>query len=369
MTMPKAHPDALPSEALEGFLLHEDLIVRESVAFYFYESWSQNVNLIPLVLEACRRYGEESSLTMLGFAGRYPWSAAGLLDALNELDRSHPPYLEDSVARAPLPLLENHEDVVRRTLSFPARTRIERRLELSKMSTSSLWRTLVQTAHRIDATGSGDDERYALQDIEGELVSRMSPEAVLEQLRQLDRLPGYRVKLCLIELAGATKLQVAARLLVGRLGDADDTLADFAADALSRMGRSLPVRLIRKQYRSRPWDFRLYAIGVLQAIKTRSAEVTLRELLETEEDPALRGRLFDALRFHFTNEAAELLRREILEPTSWMLDDELKKALYVNARILGREDPEAEAWVTEDEPLVDEGVLFDIPVMDLGESS
>lgn len=368
MMTPKAHSNALPSEALEGFLLHEDLIVRESVAFYFYESWSQNVNLLPLALEACRRYGEEGSLTMLGFAGRYPWSATALQDALNELDRSHPPYLEDWVARAPLPLLENQEELLRRTLSFPARTRVERRHELSKLSTSSLWRTLVQTAHRIDATGSGDDERYVLRDIEDELASRVSPDAILEQLRQLDRLPGYRVKLSIIELAGAIKLQVAARLLVGRLGDPDDSLAHFAADALSRMGGSLPVRLIGKQYRSRPWDFRLYAIGVLQAIKSPSAEVTLRELLEAEEDPALRGRIFDALRFHFTHEAAELLRREILEPTSWMLDDELKKALYVNARILGREDPEAEAWVTEDEPLVDEGVLFEIPVMDLGEA-
>ena len=76
--------------------------------------------------------------------------------------------------------------------------------------------------------------------------------------------------------------------------------------------------------------------------------------------------IFDALRFHFTEDAAALMREEIREPSSWMLDDELKKALYVNAQILGRDDPEAEAWVRDDDDVAEDGILFDIPVMDLG---
>ena len=61
------------------------------------------------------------------------------------------------------------------------------------------------------------------------------------------------------------------------------------------------------------------------------------------------------------------MREEIRERSSWMLDDELKKALYVNAVILGRDDPEAEAWVFDDDDVAEDGILFHIPVMDFGE--
>jgi hypothetical protein len=368
MTRPHAQHTAVRDDELRRFLLHDDIIVRESVAFYLFESWSTDDDLIPLVLEGCRRFGEESSLTTLGFASRYPWSTGALLDAVQELERSHPPYLEDWVACAPLPLLHSHVELLRSVLSLPARARIERRQKLSTMTANALWRKLVEVAHRIDASGSDHERRYELRDIEEAFASRVSREAILERLRQLDRMPGHRLELCLIELAGINALHEFVPNLVERLGDPDDTVADATADALARMGGSLATRLIRKQYRTRPWDFRLYAIGVLQAIKTRASETTLRSLLEHEDDPALRGRVFDALRFHFTDEAAALMRQEILEPTSWMLDDELKKAVYVNSRLLGRDDPEAEAWVHDENFLVDESILFHIPVMDLGDA-
>jgi hypothetical protein len=369
MTEPHAQPDAPRSEELRGFLLHEDLIVRESVAFYFFESWSLDDDLIPLVLEGCRRYGEEASFATLGFASRYPWSTGALLDAVQELERSHPPYLEDWVARAPLPLLHSHEELLRGVLTFPARASIEQRQGFAAMSTDNLWRKLVQVARRIDTTGADHEHRYELQGIEDAFAKRVSNEAILEKMRHLDRLAGHRLKLCVIELAGMMKLREATTLLVDRLRDQDDTLADGAADALSRTGGALPIRLIQERYPTESWDFRLYAISVLQAIKSPTSETTLRTLVELEDDPALRGRIFDALRFHFTEEAATLLRREIRDSTSWMLDDELKKALYVNATLLDRDDPEAEAWVHEDDSLVYESVLFHIPVMDLGSSA
>ena len=91
MLIPANQVNLVPNEELKRFLLHDDIMVRESVAFYLFESWSPDDDLIPLVLEGCRRYGEESSFATLGFARRFRFSTGALLDAVQELERSHPP--------------------------------------------------------------------------------------------------------------------------------------------------------------------------------------------------------------------------------------------------------------------------------------
>lgn len=245
--------------------------------------------------------------------------------------------------------------------------RIERRRAFSAMSTTELWRRLTAVAHRVDAQGFDREEQHELDDLKEALANRETRQAALEKVRELDQISGHCLKISFIELAGAMGLHELTRILVECLDNPDDELADAAAKSLSRVAAPWVVPRIREQYRDRSWDFRLFAIGALQPIKTRIATTTLHALLEIEDDPALRGRLFDALRFHFTQEAAARMREEIRESSSWMLDDELKKALYVNAVVLGRDDPEAVAWVRDDDAVAEDGILFDIPVMDFGE--
>ena len=367
MLKPSSQVNLVPNEELKRFLLHDDIMVRESVAFYLFESWSPDDDLIPLVLEGCRRYGEESSFATLGFARRFRFSTGALLDAVQELQRSQPPGVEEWLGRAPLALIGSHEDLLRAVLSLNTMARIERRRAFSTMPTTELWRRLTAAAHRFDAQGSTREEQQELEDLKEALASRETRQAALEKVRALDQLPGYCLKTSLIELAGAMGLHELTRVLVECLDNPDDDLADAAAKSLSRVAEPWVVPRIREQYPDRSWDFRLFAIGALQPIKTKIAETTLHALLEIEDDPALRGRIFDALRFHFTEEAAARMREEIRERSSWMLDEELKKALYVNAVILGRDDPEAVAWVRDDDDVAGDGILFDIPVMDLGE--
>jgi len=357
------------NQELKRFLLHDDILVRETVAFYLFESWSPDDDLIPLVLEGCRRFGEESSFATLGFARRFRFSAGALLDAVQELERSRPPRVEEWLGCAPLGLIGSHEDLLRSVLSRNTMARIERRRAFSAMSTTELWRRLTAAAHRVDAQGSDRGEQHELDDLKEALANRETRQAALEKGRELDQLSGYCLKSSLIELAGAMGLHELTRILVECLDNPDDDLADAAAKSLSRVAAPWVVPRIREQYPDRSWDFRLFAIGALQPIKTKIATTALHALLEIEDDPALRGRIFDALRFHFTQEAAARIREEIRERSSWMLVDELKKAFYVNAVVLGRDDPEAEAWVRDDDAVAEDGILFDIPVMDLGEGS
>ena len=228
-------------------------MVRESVAFYLFESWSPDDALIPLVLEGCRRYGEESSFAILGFARRFRWSTGALLDAVQELERSQPPHVEEWLGRAPLGLIQSHEDLLRTVVSLNTMARIERRRAFASMSTTELWPRLTATAHRFDAQGSDREEQHELEDLKEALATRETQPAALEKVRELDQLPGHCLKTCLIELAGAMKLHELARVLVERLGDPDDDeLAEAAAASLARLGAPSVVRQIREQYPDRP---------------------------------------------------------------------------------------------------------------------
>ena len=168
----------------------------------------------------------------------------------------------------------------------------------------------------------------------------------------------------LIGLAGSMKLYEVTRPLVDLLGHDEDELAEAASEALGRLGSPACLRLLHTRYREGSFGFRLYAIGALQAMKFPSSETQLRGLVDVEENPALRGRIFDALRFHFTEAAGAMMRSELREPTSWMLPEELEKALYVHARILGRQDDEADRLRQEMDSDWDSGIFFRIPVMD-----
>jgi len=364
MQRPEPRPNPAPSELLKGFLLHDDLLVRETVAFYFYESWSEDEDLIPLLLEGCRRFGEEATLGTLGLGARFPVSEEGLLDAVSELERSQPPLVEGWLARAPLELIARYEDRLRPVLSSSATARIERRRILRGTATSDLWQMLAAYAAHLDAEPCDDDGWKELGDLLEALSMRETRAAVVEKILGLERLSSPTHRRSLIELAGAMKLHEATRVLVDLLGDPDDALAEEAAESIGRLHALGSIRMIEDRYAERPWAFRLYAICALQTLKFAHSDAVLRSLLDKEEEPALRGRIFDALRFHFSAEAAELIRSELHEPTSWMMPEELRKALFVHAQVLGREDPEAEAFRRDLDDAGDDGVFFRIPVME-----
>jgi hypothetical protein len=47
----------LSAEQVTPLLLHEDRSVRDMAADYFRDGGSQDPTLVPMILEACRRYG------------------------------------------------------------------------------------------------------------------------------------------------------------------------------------------------------------------------------------------------------------------------------------------------------------------------
>jgi hypothetical protein len=324
-----------PLARLETFLLHGSSMVRDSVGFHFFESWSNEEELAPLVLEACRRYGEEASLNLLSFGCRFPLSSRSLVEALRALAQSRPPFVEQWVSMAPLPLVKGRMELLRSVLSPRAIARLERRTYFHRETTTELWRRLDGLCRKLDSRAVERGERDEIDDLLEALSALERPESVTAKILGLEEIASSHLRCALVEIAGVMRLSGLGDRLVDLLGVADEPLARAAVQALARIGSTSIVGSIGDRYSAGSRRFRRFALSVLKAIKLESSESLLRNLAGSESHPALRGRIFDALRFQFTDRSEELLRRELEHSSSWMIPDEIRKALFVFAELRG----------------------------------
>ena len=341
-----------PLARLEPFLLHERSMVRDSVGFHFHESWSSDEELALLVLEACHRYGEETCLNLLSFGCRFRLSSRGLVEALRALARSRPPFVEQWVSLAPLSLTRGRAELLRSVLSRRAIARLERRTYFHRETTTELWRRLDGLCRKLDARAAAPGERDEIDDLLEALSALERPETVAKRVLVLEE-SARHLRWALVELCGVMRLPEIEGYLVELLETGEDAIARAAVQALARIGSTAVVSFIGARYAFSSKRFRRFALPVLKAIKLENSGALLRELVESELDPALRGRIFDALRFHFTKASETILRRELERPTSWMIPEEIRKALHVFSMLQGDEGGL--------EPVEDGEICFHIP--------
>jgi len=342
-----------PLARLEPFLLHESSMVRDSVGFHFFESWSNEEEIAPLVLEACRRYGEEASLNLLSFGCRFPLSSRSLLEALRALTQSRPPFVEQWVSMAPLSLVKGRAELLRSVLSPRAIARLLRRMYFDRETATELWRRLEGLCRKLDSRSAEPGERDEIDDLLEALAAVERRENVAAKILALEETASANLRWALVEIAGVMRLSELGDSLVDLLGVVDEPVARAAVQSLARIGSPSIVSSIGDRYSAGSRRFRRFALSLLKAIKLESSESLLRDLAESESDPALRGRIFDALRFHFTEKSEMLLRTELEHPSSWMIPEEIQKALFVFAELRGVQGAR--------EPAEEREIYFHIP--------
>jgi len=325
-----------PLVRLEPFLLHESSMVRDSVGFHFFQTWPDKEDLAPLVLEACRRYGDEPCMNLLSFGCRFPLSARGLLEALRALADIRPPFVEQWVSLAPLSLTRGRAEVLRSVLSRRAIARLDRRTCFHDAAPEELWRRLSALSRKLDLRAMAPGDLDETDDLLEALANVERPENVTAMIRDLD---DCDMRWALLELAGVMGLTEVADVLVDLLACGDDVLVRASVESLARIRSENTVAAIAARYPRGSRRFRSFALSVLKAVKLDSSESLLRDLAGAETDPALRARVFDALRFHFTAGSERLLRQELENPSSWMLPEAIAKALYVFGELRGASAP------------------------------
>jgi hypothetical protein len=323
-----------PFARLEPFLLHESSMVRDSVGFHFFETWSNEEELAPLVLDACRRYGQVASLNLLSFGCRFPLSSRSLIEALRMLTESRPPFVEQWISLAPLSLARGRAELLRSVLSRRAIARLERRTQFHRETTTELWRRLDGLCHKLDSLAFEPGERDEIDDLLEALAALERRERVASKVLALGESASH-LRWALVELSGVMSLSELGGALVDLLGAEEEAIARAAVDAIARIGSTSVVSSIGTRYSSGSRGFRRFALSVLKAIKHDTSEALLCELAESERDPALRGRIFDGLRFHFTERSEMLLRDELTKTSSWIPPEEIQKALHVFSRLRG----------------------------------
>lgn len=336
-------------ERLKPFLLHEDHYLREAVAEYFGDCWSQDEDLIRLVVEACRRYGDVANLAALSRASRFRLTEAGaalILDYLpRTADASAISFLNEALARAPVDLPADAEAALRATANVSPDTvaRWQRRREISRRP--DLRRELLAFAEQSPGKPNvGEVDLDYADDLIEALAGRNWPDntALVQMIRDTKDDEGWLPSL-VVDLAGSRRLADAIPALVDILTIDTDYYRERAVEALAKINDPEAVRLTRQRYPKWPWHARLYASELLSYVKHPETEEAILALLEGEKKRDLQTWLCTALCGQFSERGIEVVRRKIESGYDRDLTT-LEEDLLPVLDILGVTLPEADAW-------------------------
>src|SRR5438552_11376713 len=138
----------LPPERLKPHLAHQDRFVRKAVADYFGDSFSQDPEIVPLILQACERYGDEQNLNGLCACEKLAFTAEAIRGLLQRLARASNGdaifHYNAAILAAPFELLKLHQVDIRTNPNFDPdlAPQLERRLKFVEWSSERLWQAL-----------------------------------------------------------------------------------------------------------------------------------------------------------------------------------------------------------------------------------
>ena len=148
----------------------------------------------------------------------------------------------------------------------------------------------------------------------------------------------------MVKLAGLLRLESAVPLILGKLHEDDDLLAESCVEALSRIATDRVVAAVAEGCAKAERHFRLYATGLFENIHSDFAVQTSLDLMAREKDQDIQRELAHAALSHFADEAVEPVRQLI---RSKRIDGELRHLrddLVVTCTIMEERFPEYDKW-------------------------
>ncbi len=344
-------------EELEPYLLHEDEPVRNAVVEYFADKWHQDEGIVPMILQACDRWGGEENMSGLHACRRFPITEQAFLDLVARsssmaettgmagVNVSY--HLNQAIATAPVGLLLKHETAL---LENPHQTReamdfIQHRREFAGWSAQQLWEELQDYARRSEEKKNANDINHAYVDT---LVEALAPCDVPDAatlctlLKSPDNEHSW-LEIFLIDLAGERRVHETIAILVDKFRIDTDYMLERCSEALAKIGDPEAVRLIRNAFPNESWSYRLYTSSLLGKIKVQESEDAIIALLESESDTTIRTNLCLGLCKLFSRRGVDVVRQEIRTQYDSSLV-ELEEELLPVAHILGIDLPEADEW-------------------------
>jgi hypothetical protein len=349
----------LSVEEIKAAILHPDLEVREAAVFYFSKSHSDDPAVMPLVIEAVKRYGLDAFFTYSFLIGlsHTTESVAWLIHQIEHANYSPHEYEEHVAAafrmallRCKPELLKHHENAIQAMVKLDEATRneIKDRIEVGSMTGEIIWAALHDFCESMDDDESFSSDNYDHARYLANALASYGEQYRSRILEYLDT-PGDAIgwlEVFAVIAAGAMRLEAAIPWLVDTLEDLDTYACQEAHSALEKIGGDSVVQALVERYSSEG-ELNIAVVAILENIHSdRSVEACLG-LLADEKDEFLRGFILEALLVNFESAAIEPARQHVLTCEKSPNVLEVRMALLVACRLLNERFPEFDAWLED----------------------
>lgn len=357
----------LTADRAKQAILHPEQHVRNAAVHYFASSYSEDRDVLPLVIQAIEQYGDQDAFRAYSFLENLSHTDDTLRWVADDLRTVQRPPLDDdfygsfarglilSFVHADPAVLQPYQDLIDQLdcLADADRLMVTERIRMTSAEPDVLWEDLEQFCeqHKSDHDMSRADLDHVHRLVEalarhGELFVDRVLELLSLDIQDFDSNPLVWLEMFAARMAGEMRLESAVPLLVDKLNEEGDWLIEECLWTLIKIGTDAVVTGLWDDYIATGWEFRFSAAGILQDIHSDQAVTTCFDLLNIERDPELRNHLYRVLLLNAATEAFEPVRQLLLETSDdrdpdWL---ELRSDLVTAATIMEVDLPELDEW-------------------------
>ncbi len=353
-----------PDQIKQG-IKHSARSVRNASIAYFTDSFSTDLEVMPLVIQAIEEYGWDDAFDLYYFSSEtLPQTEATFLWVIDQLERWEQPrnrrydelhsWLLEILANAAPPLLQAQEERILGLggMDEEMREAIRDRIALHGLDPETLWRELEDIC---DRNRSKDYPPAEDMDHAHRLVEAMGVYPNVFDARVIELLgqdigayfDGFMVWMepFLIRLAGELRLEQAVPLLLQRAQKAEVVCPGDATWSLAQIGTDTAVDALADVFQKGDWELRYHTAEFLGRVHTDWASERCLGLLREEDDADIQCRLARSALMQFADEAIEPVR-QVAVKDNFDSDAiiELRNDLVAVTTLMGIDLPEREQW-------------------------
>lgn len=351
------------SEAkIKEAILHPEKMVRDVALAYFTESFSRDVEVMPIAIEAIETFGRNDAFRFLFGLSELAQTDASVDWLVRELHQ--PPsttikgtnYLDGLsrvLSKADPGILSRRADEIAKAPRFcdAFLPDLRERAEMNAWDAERCWQEISELAEA-GARTNGTHERLAARAMNvasalvrhRDVVAERVVELLARDMSNVAADSAYWIEEFAIRIAGELRLSTAVPFLVGKLRSDGDFVLEESVKSLVKIGADAAVEAIGANWQNETWDFKLYATSVLEKIHADATVRRCAELLPVEKDRGLKTNLANALLMQFCDEAIEPVRQMVQQRAYDTTFADLSSDLVAVATAMGVTFPEMAVW-------------------------
>lgn len=354
----------LNNEQIKTHILQAEPLVREFAIEYFSESYSQDPELMPLVLESStlpqyQGFNRLALLNSLRFVHTEE-TVAAIVQYLSGLRKNDNDVYEMIFSKCPVSLLQPYAAQINQ-LPLHRKEIVLRRMKLAETPTKELLDRLYALAEEglgkfmnefdyahgvLMVKELATREDWDIEQVLSPLVERFEQIPVATPYDDHDgySLESDYLQIYLTILAGEKRLVTAIPTLINILKCDGDLPNECAVEALTQIGTAEVIEQLQDSFAQQSWTFRLFAGSIFGKIKSTASEAALLRLLPAEKDETVQTNLAHGICQLLSLKGIPLVWKLIAEGYDSSLLD-LKESLYINFTVNGLElTPELVEW-------------------------